>query len=33
MALKNHENAVALVEDLQKRGYQAHVKKRIPLLE
>lgn len=27
MALKNHENAVALVEDLQKRGYQAHVKK------
>lgn len=25
MALKNHENAVALVEDLQKRGYQAHV--------
>ncbi|EDP59218.1 SPOR domain-containing protein [Vibrio sp. AND4] len=27
MALKNHDNAVALVEDLQKRGYQAHVKK------
>ncbi|GEM74389.1 SPOR domain-containing protein [Vibrio agarivorans] len=27
MALKNHNNAVALVEDLKKRGYQAHVKK------
>ena len=27
MALKNHENAVALVADLQKRGYQAHTKK------
>ncbi|MGR5067092.1 SPOR domain-containing protein [Vibrio alfacsensis] len=27
MALKNHDNAVALVDDLQKRGYQAHVKK------
>ncbi len=27
MALKNHNNAVALVADLQKRGYQAHVKK------
>ncbi|MGP8309055.1 SPOR domain-containing protein [Vibrio sp. YIC-376] len=27
MALKNHDNAVALVEDLQKRGYQAHAKK------
>ncbi len=27
MALKNHDNAVALVADLQKRGYQAHVKK------
>ena len=27
MALKNHDNAVALVEDLKKRGYQAHVKK------
>ncbi|PFG45934.1 DedD protein [Vibrio sp. ES.051] len=26
MALKNHENAVALVADLQKRGYQAHMK-------
>ncbi|MCA0934540.1 SPOR domain-containing protein [Vibrio alginolyticus] len=27
MALKNHNNAVALVADLQKRGYQAHTKK------
>ncbi|WP_229616228.1 SPOR domain-containing protein [Vibrio parahaemolyticus] len=27
MALKNHENAEALVADLQKRGYQAHTKK------
>ena len=27
MALQNHENAVALVADLQKRGYQAHTKK------
>ncbi|HHF3054316.1 TPA: SPOR domain-containing protein [Vibrio alginolyticus] len=27
MALKNHKNAVALVADLQKRGYQAHTKK------
>ncbi|MCG6334080.1 SPOR domain-containing protein [Vibrio alginolyticus] len=27
MALKNHENAAALVADLQKRGYQAHTKK------
>ncbi|MGY0613961.1 SPOR domain-containing protein [Vibrio sp. FJH11] len=27
MALKNHDNAVALVADLQKRGYQAHAKK------
>ncbi|HHX8466518.1 TPA: SPOR domain-containing protein [Vibrio diabolicus] len=27
MALKNHENAVALVADLKKRGYQAHTKK------
>ncbi len=27
MALKNHDNAVALVADLQKRGYQAHTKK------
>lgn len=26
MALKNHDNAVALVADLQKRGYQAHTK-------
>ncbi|GAL20214.1 DedD protein [Vibrio maritimus] len=26
MALKNADNARALVEDLQKRGYQAHVK-------
>ncbi|CAM2743775.1 SPOR domain-containing protein [Vibrio mytili] len=27
MALKNHENAEALVADLQKRGYQAHTKR------
>nr|WP_319535173.1 SPOR domain-containing protein [uncultured Vibrio sp.] len=27
MALKNHDNAVALVADLQKRGYQAHTKR------
>lgn len=33
MALKNHENAEALVADLQKRGYQAHTKKRTTLLE
>jgi DedD protein len=26
MALKNADNAAALVKDLQKRGYQAHVK-------
>ncbi|MFZ6039459.1 SPOR domain-containing protein [Vibrio natriegens] len=26
MALKNHDNAVTLVADLQKRGYQAHTK-------
>ncbi|WP_440878113.1 SPOR domain-containing protein [Vibrio natriegens] len=26
MALKNHDNAVALVADLQKRGYQAHTR-------
>ncbi len=27
MALKNHNNAVGLVADLQKRGYKAHTKK------
>ncbi len=27
MALKNNDNAIALVADLQKRGYQAHMKK------
>lgn len=27
MALKNHDNAVKLVSDLQKRGYQAHTKR------
>nr|WP_321459899.1 SPOR domain-containing protein [uncultured Vibrio sp.] len=27
MALKNHDNAVALVADLQKRGYQARTKR------
>ncbi len=27
MALRNNKNAIALVADLQKRGYQAHTKK------
>ncbi|MDP5254742.1 MULTISPECIES: SPOR domain-containing protein [unclassified Vibrio] len=27
MALKNSENAINMVKDLQKRGYQAHTKK------